>query len=430
MTTCGIIAEYNPFHNGHMRHIEEARRITGASHVVVVMSGNFVQRGEPAICNKFARTKMALLNGVDIVIELPVFFATASAEYFSQAAVKLLDDLNVNFLCFGSESGELQPLQRAADVLTNEPDSFKQALKSGLDAGLSFPKARGNALAESAVFEPNDILGVEYLKALQSLNSKIKPFTIKRDGAHYHSLNLNGTTASATAIRNLLSERRGRRPLQPPTPYVGANFITQFNDVALPFIRPLSWAELTQVMPPSAVEILQEEHTAGRLNFANNFSGIFHYALATMTPEQLTEIADVSEGLENRILSAALPGGTVSDVAAAVKTKRYALTRIYRALCHTILNIRQSELDFYAATGFSRYARVLGFKKTSAGLLGNLCDNAKIPVITNIKKAYDTLDRSSQAMLDKELQSTNIYYAPLKPNATVTQELSTPLIIV
>jgi len=411
MKTCGIIAEYNPFHNGHKRHLEQARLQTGAEKVVVVMSGNFVQRGEPAVCGKFKRAEMALRNGADIVIELPVLFATASAEYFAMAAVKLLDDIGVDFINFGSENGDIEYLGKAADAVMNETAEFKQLLKDGLGKGLSFPKARGEALkaAGAAIFEPNDILGVEYLKALKILGSGIKPTASKRDknDAHYHSTEIAGDIASATAIRKMLMkyEARGKKAAE-------------------------TRSKIMQVMPQSAAELLFGEVDAGRWNYADRYGDILRYAFAMMSEEQLREIADMGEGLENRIISAVKDSGCITDIAMAVKSKRYTLSRIYRVLFRTILNIRQSELEYYAATGFSRYARVLGFRKDAVGLLGKICDSSKIPVVTNVKKAMKGMDNPSLTMLEKDLLATRVYNAPLLIGAMIEPELGTAMVMV
>jgi len=219
MKVLGIVVEYNPFHNGHLYHLQASRASCRADCVVGVMSGNFTQRGEPAIINKWARTEMALLNGVDLVIELPCAYAMASAEYFAFGAVKLLDSLGaVDTLCFGSESGNIQKLAEVASILADEPILYKQALKTSLASGKSFPAARQEALSNylnsllgrdylsDAITSPNNILGIEYLKALIKLNSKIVPISIERKGSGYHSLELSGEICSATAIRKTLAE--------------------------------------------------------------------------------------------------------------------------------------------------------------------------------------------------------------------------------
>jgi predicted nucleotidyltransferase len=230
MKVVGLITEYNPFHNGHKYHIEEARRITGADYVVAVMSGDFVQRGVPAIIDKYSRTRMALNNGVDLVLELPVCYATGSAEYFAHGAVAVLNALGVvDYLCFGSEAGEIELLQKATELIYSAPASFDDLLKAYLKEGLNYPAARQKALeavtgslspdnnrpddnnALIKVFtEPNNILGIEYLKAIHDLSASMQPVTIRREVAHYHEATLTridtpSVISSATAIRSTIN---------------------------------------------------------------------------------------------------------------------------------------------------------------------------------------------------------------------------------
>ncbi|WP_317368695.1 nucleotidyltransferase family protein, partial [uncultured Tyzzerella sp.] len=204
----GIITEYNPFHNGHKLHIEKSKQKTNSKYCIVVMSGNFSQRGEPAIFDKYLRTKMALLNGADIVLELPLIFATASAELFSLGAIDILDKTGiVNNICFGSEEGNLENFLEISNILSNEPVKFKQLLSEFLNDGLSFPKARLKALETflnkplDFLNKPNNILSIEYLKAIKKLNSNIVPKTILRENSSFHSNSIEGNIASATAIR-------------------------------------------------------------------------------------------------------------------------------------------------------------------------------------------------------------------------------------
>lgn len=218
MKVVGIVAEYNPFHNGHRYHIEEARKCTGADFVVVVMSGDFVQRGEPAVIDKYHRTEMALSQGADLVLELPAAFACASAEYFATGAVSLLHALGcVDTLCFGSECGHLDLLEEIADLFIQEPSEYKEYLKTALKSGYSFPAARDEALKEyfaedlvktaqiaSVLSAPNNILGIEYIKALKVLGSSIRPVTITRMGQGYHETTFSDSFCSATALRRLL----------------------------------------------------------------------------------------------------------------------------------------------------------------------------------------------------------------------------------
>lgn len=217
MKITGIIAEYNPFHNGHRYQIQKARQITGADYVIVVMSGNFTQRGTPALIDKYSRAKMALMGGADLVLELPVCFATGSAEYFASGAIALLNQLGcVDSICFGSECGDIVPLKNLAQALVHETDDYKKILKSKLKSGSTYPVARNAALAETLdgfipydmiLGFPNNILGIEYIKALIRQNSPIEPFTNKRIGSDYHSYKLADAFSSAISIRQSLLAR-------------------------------------------------------------------------------------------------------------------------------------------------------------------------------------------------------------------------------
>lgn len=207
----GIITEYNPFHNGHKLHIEKSKFKTNSKHCIVVMSGNFVQRGEPALIDKYIRTKMALLNGADLVIELPIIYATASAELFSLGAVDTLNKTGiVNKICFGSEAGDLKYFLEVADILADEPPNYKEILLEHLNQGISYPRARMLSLGQilnkdlSFLEEPNNILSIEYLKGLKKINSNISVHTIQREQAHFHSKDTTGSIASATAIRKVI----------------------------------------------------------------------------------------------------------------------------------------------------------------------------------------------------------------------------------
>lgn len=213
MKTVGLITEYNPFHNGHLYHIEKAKELTGADRVIVIMSGDYVQRGTPAVLSKHSRAHMALLNGASVVLELPVCYSCASAEFFAKGAVSVLDGLGcIDALCFGSECGNLEHLTSIAHLLSAEPETYRHHLQSSLKNGMSFPAARchalkkmtGDAYASQILSDPNNILGIEYLKALKKLNSPIVPFTLKREFSGYHDTELHDCSSSASAIRKVL----------------------------------------------------------------------------------------------------------------------------------------------------------------------------------------------------------------------------------
>ena len=227
----GIISEYNPFHNGHLYHLENSKKITGCDYSIAIMSGNFTQRGSTSVVNKWEKTKMALSNGIDLVIELPVLYSISSSENFADGAIKILNSLGiVDCVSFGSETADINVLNTIADVLYSEPNEYKNILSHELKKGLSFPKARENALLmyindirnySGVLSSPNNILAIEYLKALKKYKSTIKPFCIKRFESDYNSNNFSNNIASATAIRNLIKSRSFYiiKDLVPPSTY-------------------------------------------------------------------------------------------------------------------------------------------------------------------------------------------------------------------
>ena len=277
MKTLGIITEYNPFHQGHAYMLERAKRKADADRVVVIMSGSFVQRGEPAIFDKWTRTAAALKNGADLVLELPVLFAAANAEAFARGAVRLLTESGiVDTLAFGSESGNLQELQEAAKILANETEEFQRLLKELLGEGLSYPAARAKVLEtlsqinSDILSKPNDILGLEYLKALDYYSSPILPLTIRRKG-DYNSLSLSNGYASASAVRKALTEENSTEAML----HLPENTHDLYNKALSIGTAPVFWDALMPAL---------------------------HYKLRTTSIEELKEIAEVTEGLENRIL--------------------------------------------------------------------------------------------------------------------------------
>ena len=395
----GIITEYNPFHNGHKIHIDKSKEKTKSESCIVVMSGNFTQRGELAIFDKYTRTKMALLNGADIVLELPLCFATASAELFSLGAVDILNKTGiVKNICFGSEKGEIKSFLEVANVLSNEPIAFKENLNNFLKEGLSFPKARLKALEKflnkdiSFLKEPNNILSIEYLKAINKLNSNILVETIKREKVDFHSNNICGDVASATAIRYAILNGK-------------------FN-------------EIKNVVPKNCFYIIKENFKY--VPKIDDYTEILKYILKTNTPEYIKNIADITEGLENKIIDN-INSENITQLIEKIKSKRYTYTKLQRAILHIILNVTKED-ESYLRKNLNPYIRVLGFKKSSSHLLKELTENAKVPVITNLKNAKDILDNKALYFLQKEIVSTDIYY--LKENKKNNQEYKMPLVIV
>ena len=406
MKTLGIVTEYNPFHKGHAYMIEEAKKKAGADRVVVVMSGSFVQRGEPAIFDKWTRTEAALMNGVDMVLELPVLFAAANAETFARAAVRILEETGiVDVLCFGSESGDLHSMQEAARLMENETEEFQHILKEHLDEGLSYPAARAKALeivsqiSSDILSRPNHILGLEYLKALDRYNCSMEPMTIKREG-DYNSPSLTEGFASAAAIRKALAEDRSTEAL----PQLPENVHDVYNKALSLGTAPCFWDELTPAL---------------------------HYKLRMSTTEEIHEIAEVVEGLENRILHSIDSCYDIKDVIDFIKTKRYTRTKIQRILLHILLDIKEKEVAYFMNLPKMPYIRVLGFKKETSGILADLTDNAKVPVLTNLKKAPEVLNEDGLALLALEKTATDLH-ALTYPNQIYrapNQDFTKPLVI-
>lgn len=395
----GLITEYNPFHNGHLLHIKKSKEKTNNKHCIVVMSGNFVQRGEPAIFDKFLRTKMALLNGANIVLELPVHFATSSAELFALGAIDLLNKTNIiDSICFGTENNNINELINIANILYKEPIEFKQILSIELKKGVSFPKARFNALSQllnqnlEFLNSPNNILGLEYLKAIKKLNSNIKPFTINREGASFHSKDITGNIASATALRLAFKQ----------------------NDIE----------SIKKCIPENCFEIIKEllPYTPPTLN---DYSQILNYILKTSNINYLKNICEISEGLENTLLNNCNIN-LISDFIDKIKSKRFTHTKLQRALLNIILQ-KTKEQDLFFRENLNQYIRVLGFKKSSSNILSELIKKSKIPVITNLKNTKNILDKNTFIILQKDIITTDIYNIPR--NKLPNYEYSQPMII-
>ena len=381
----GIIAEYNPFHNGHAYQLEQARLLTGCDFLVVVMSGDYVQRGAPAVFDKYTRTRMALACGADLVLELPVACSCASAEFFASGAVSLLDGLGcVDFLCFGSESGNLQSLMEPARILAKESPVFQEALRRGLSLGLSFPAARKEAFRACAsnpdiLDLPNNILGIEYLKALLQRESSIKPVTIKREGQGYHDTLLDSGFASASGIRRFLKQEEA--PLS-----------------ALPALK--------ESLPDPVMEVLKDTLAHTLPVWEEDFSMLLRYELLRQSASDLTRYADISPDLGRRLKNCADKFSSFSEFVALVKTKDVTYTRITRALFHILLNLTGEDTRNSVAMP---YARILGFRKDHSRILGLLKENSRIPIIPKAADYKTYLTPDLQPLFEKDLFAANLY---------------------
>lgn len=399
MNVLGIVAEYNPFHNGHKYHLEKSRALCNADAVICVMSGNFIQRGEPAIVDKWARAEMALLNGIDLVIELPAVYAMSSAEYFASGAIKILDSIGiVNKLSFGSEAGDIQPLDTIAGVLVSEPDEYKTLLKNCLSKGLSFPAARESALAAylrlhnphnidiaKIIGSSNNILGIEYLKALKKHGSSIKPFTMERIANTYNSEKIQGSISSATSIRKLIMSS-----LRP-------------NDIS-------TNGSLKEVLPYRAFQILEREFLCGKGPvFANAFEAIILSKLRAMDLNDISKLPYITEGLENRIKSASENSGSLDELIENISTKRYTRTRIQRCLFSILTGLKNEDFCEFNSYGGPQYARILGFNDTGRQLISKMNKISLIPPIIKTADFKHSCNKLLSRMLHIEAASTDQY---------------------
>lgn len=373
MKILAVICEYNPFHNGHAYQLRQQTKELGCDGVVCLMSGSFVQRGEPAVLDKWARSEMALACGCDLVLELPVLYSLQSAEGFALGAVSLLSSLGLaGFLGFGSESGELGLLTAAASA--SEQPLYQQRLKMRLAEGMSYPQACGKVLEEleprTAGLEPNDILGLSYIRALQRVHSPLQPAVLKRMDGGYNSLTAENEFLSAAGIRSCLI--RGE--------------------------------EVSSYMPPEAYAILKRETAAGRAPvFSASLGSLLCYKLQQTSRSHLAHISGISEGLEKRLIDAASSSRSFSEIALAAKTKRYPQTRIQRTLLKILLDISKADEKIQSA-----YARVLGIGKNGAAILREIQTKSTIPVITKTAAACLPNDEAKR-LFALENSATDLY---------------------
>lgn len=419
ITAAGIIAEYNPFHSGHQYQIEETRRLTGADFIVVVLSGNFVQRGEPAIFEKSQRARMALLGGADLVLELPAPFAVGSAEDFASGAVSLINQIGaIQYLSFGSECGSLYYLSQAARILIQEPPLFQNTLKEQLRLGLTYPQARSAALnacglsqaALQAANEPNNLLGIEYLKAIGRQKSRLEPVTVQRKGKGYHDSQIPApseresqyTYASASGIRRELSSH-----------------------------THLTIDSLKEQIPSA----LHPLYHSGELLpiYPDDLSAVLNYRILSCIQEgrSFQEFSDVSSELAGRLTEQAYAMQTFTNRITALKTRKYTYTRISRSLLHILLNIRREDMAFYRQNGCCSYARILGFRRSASPLLRSIKENSAIPLISKAADARSLLTEASWKLWSQDVFCSHFYHALVqaKYGILLPNEYSRPIVI-
>ena len=388
MKVVGIVAEYNPFNYGHKYQMDKIKKETGADYVIVAMSGNFLQRGVPALCDKFIRTEMALQCGADLVIEIPTLWATASAEYYAHAGVALLASTGVvTHLAFGAETDDLDALLQVASILKEEPDVYRAVLANSIRTGNSFPVARKNALITSLPLfptdkldelldNPNNILALEYLKAMPN---SIEPILIKREGAGYHDTELNTELPSASSNREAI--------------------------FGIADIDAISSA-----MPKESFALLKNAYKCNHLLTTNDFSDALGYTLLAQLHSGFASYADCNQDFSNKIKNALNNYVFFEDFIDILKTKDMTYTRVNRCLLHILLGIKQSDYTIGRAIGYAPYIRLLGFKNASSGLLSEMKRESSIPIISKAADANTQLDYETNKFFEKDVFASNLYY--------------------
>ena len=412
MNITGIIAEYNPFHNGHLYQIETSKKILNSDFIVVVMSGNFTQRGEAAVKDKFTRANMALKNGADLVLELPLPFATASAERFARGSIALLKHTGiVNNVSFGSEHGSISTLKTIANCLNNPSANFNTVLKSNLKEGLSFPKSRELAILSQLnesnpsisiidltkiIQSPNNILGIEYLRAIDHLNATIQPFTIERLSAGYHDLKVHDNIASATAIRSIY--------------HSGDN------------------TSIASCMPSSSYTLFTNTtYTSPNMNLLMPF---LHHKFMFSSQSDLYSIWDIPKDLINTFTKYTLHESSFEDLVIRCTSKTYSSSTVRRSLLRILLDIKHNDIVSLDTLELIPYIRVLGCKKDSSILLKQLIDHSTRPVITNFKSYINNSDLLTDKFLLYDIDATKLYHYLTGNLSLINQDFTQPFLMV
>ena len=391
----GLVTEYNPFHNGHLYHLQKSLEITNADIAIAVMSGNFVQRGIPAITDKYKRCRAAVDSGVNLVVELPLFYAVSSAEIFAAGAVATLNALNASFISFGCENADIQMLKKIAITLVNEPDEYKKHLKKALTCGDSFPTARAKALSEffksddisRLISSPNNILAIEYIKEIIKSESAVTPVALTRKISGYHDSKIHENIASASAIRKILHD----------------SGIHKNNDSRCKNIK-----ELQNVMPEAMYNILASESQNNALIYADDFSSMLNYKISNIFHiakynknaciETLCAYHDINKDLACRIYSSFTGCDSFNGFIEKIKTRGFTYSRLSRCLMHIILDIKKENISQYKSLP---YIRILGFDKKGREYLSQIKKTCPVPIIT---KAADYKN-----LLTNDIHAASLY---------------------
>jgi len=391
MKVLGIIAEYNPFHMGHLYHLNESKKATGATHTIAVMSGNFVQRGEPAIADKWTRAGMAVENGLDLVLEMPFAFASSSAEYFGEAGVRLLNALGiVDSISYGSESDCNASLKDLANLLVDENDEYKLLLRKKLSEGKSFPSAREEAISilrpqlKDLLNHSNNILAVEYLKAAKRIKSQIDFISVRRAGSSYNEKNISPASfSSATAIRKKIAQDGTR--------------------------------SIKKQLPPKSIQMLDSFLESSKsYPTCDDLYKYLKYRIIISNKTELGEIEGMREGLENLLKTAVYLSNDYESLINNMQSKRYPRSSLQRLFLHTLLGLQKNELENFRNHN-KFYGRVLAFSNNGRQLLNLIKKQSDIELLTNINRQFPK-DALLSSMLAYDIKATDFYMMLLKAN--------------
>lgn len=398
MKAVGVVVEYNPFHNGHLYHMKQSKIQTNADVSIAVMSGHFLQRGEPALVDKWHRTKMALLNGIDIVIELPYVFSTGNATHFAQGAILLLDAINCDTFAFGSEQGTIQPFLNTYSLIEKHQEEYNTLIKQFVTTGVSYPQSLYMAYEKLKqkeprkyidLSQPNNILGYHYIEAANRLKLPIKPVTIQRIQAGYHdSIDTDSTIASATGIRKAIFEQQS---LEQILTYIPQATLMQLEDWKTKYKTFISWELLWPLL---------------------------RFAILRNTPEQLTLFADVTEGIEFAIRKAAKKSDTFAEFMSNLKSKRYTWTRLQRMVTHIYTGITKEQLHQFSQP---TYIRLLGMTSKGQAYISENKKHFKLPLISRVASTKDP-------MLELDIRASDMYAqsVTLASNQKINGDYNTP----
>lgn len=394
MKATGIVVEYNPFHNGHFYHAQQARQKAGADVVIAVMSGQFLQRGEPAFADKWARTEMALASGIDIVFELPYVYATAQASDFAKGAIELLGAAGCESFCFGSEEGSIEPFLKTWELLDSQRDTYERSIHEAVQTGISYPKAlneayhrlTGSRSGFADLAKPNNILGFHYIEAAQKSGSTIKPLTIQRIAAGYHDpIHTDSTIASATGIRRAFFEEGSLEGIENHLPIPSLAALKAFHDDYGAFG---SWPQ---------------------------FYPLLRYSILKERPQNIKRFSEVAEGIEYLIFESAKKEPTFEGFINRVKSKRYTRTRIQRMLTHIYTGFTWDQLRSFEGPS---YLRLLGMSETGRHYLNGQKKNIGLPLIS---RAADLAD----LMGEIDIHASSMYFLGLGAD-NLKREYTTP----